>query len=644
VVAEVGEGVEDIRVGDRVACGGGSANHAEYISVPRNLLVSVPAEVSLRDACFTTLGAIAMQGVRRAEVSFGEVVVVVGLGLIGQLACQLAQAAGCVVIAIDLVEARLNLARELGAHHIINAQHEDAVEAVRRIAGDWGADCVLVCAATGSSVPVNDAFRMCRERGRVIIVGDVGMNLERAEFYHKELDLLISRSYGPGRYDQEYEQLGIDYPVGYVRWTENRNMAEFVRLLAEGKVRVGQLVSAQYKIEEAAQAYRALTERPRELLGVLFGYEEAEQQSEAHPRVVHLKRSIEENRGERVRFAVIGAGSFARAFHIPNICKIAGNELVAIANFTGVNARQAAQEFGAAYCTTDYREVLADKNVDAVAITTRHHLHAEMVIAAAESGKHIFVEKPLALSLEDCLQAVRAVAEAGVLLTVGFNRRFAPLALELKRELDHTPGPKMITYRVNAGWLPPDHWSIDPLQGGGRIVGEGCHFFDLLYHLIGAEPVRIAASLARTVGKEVKDPANVSVSMEFADGSVASLLYTVVGHKGLSKERIEAFAGGKSFVLDNFDTLESYGAEARKSISATGDKGHLQVMQHFCDAVRGKTTLEITARDGLRATLCALKALESARTGKHVDLHVDETPDASRTPQTYSGLNFTAST
>jgi predicted dehydrogenase len=417
-------------------------------------------------------------------------------------------------------------------------------------------------------------------------------------------------------------------------------MSEFLRLLADGKVRVAPLISAEYELGEAARAYSDLASKSEKTLGVLFRYETANQ-TENRSRAIHLKRTVTEGSGERVRFAVIGAGSFARGFHIPNICKIPESELIAIANFTGVNARQVAEEFGAAYCTTDYREVLADRNIDAVAITTRHHLHAEMALAAAQNGKHVFVEKPLALTLEECQQIRQAVAEAGILLTVGFNRRFAPLAIRLKELLDNAPGPKMITYRVNAGWLPPDHWTLDPLQGGGRILGEGCHFFDLLYYLVGAEPVRIAASLARSTEAEVKDHSNLSASVEFADGSVGTLIYTVVGHKDLAKERIEAFAGGKAFILDNFDSLVSYGEQLAKSPAAPANKGHLGLMQHFCSAVLGKTQLEITADDGLRAQACALKALESARTGKFCDLRMGELLESSGSPSEKEELGFT---
>ena len=617
-IIQVGEDIDDLQTGDLVACGGGSANHAEIISVPRNLMVRVPPSVNLREACFTTLGAIAMQGVRRAQVSFGETIVVTGLGLVGQLVSQLLRVAGCRVIAIDLMEGRLRLARELGAHHSIDAGSEDPVEAVYRLAGDHGADAVIVCAATRADEPINQAFRMCRERGRVIVVGDVGLNLERPHFYQKELDLLISRSYGPGRYDPEYEQLGVDYPIAYVRWTENRNMAEFVRLLADGKISVGPLISAEYQLQQAAEAYRDLAERPKEFLGVVFSYDGGIADRN-YSRVVHLKHSVEPSQ-DKVRLAVIGAGSFARAYHLPSLRRIPNCELIAIANPTGVKARQVAQEFDATYCATDYREVLTDRNINAVLIATRHHLHAEIAIAAARNGKHIFVEKPLALTLEDCQKVCEAVADAGVLLTVGFNRRFAPLVRELKQLLDGIPGPKMLTYRVNAGHLPPDHWLLDATQGGGRIIGEGCHFFDLLYYLTGAEPLRIGATLAEAPDGQSKDPGNVSASIAFADGSVATLVYTVMGHKDLPKERLEVFAGGKAFTLDDFNSLEVYGMPHRGPVIVPGDKGHIQLLNHFCNAVLGKTPLELTAQDGLRATLCTLKALESIRTGTLADV------------------------
>jgi len=632
-IIQVGEGIDDLQPGDFVACGGGTANHAEIISVPRKLIVRVPPDVDLREACFTTLGAIAMQGVRRAQVTLGETIVVIGLGLIGQLVSQLLQVSGCRVVGIDLLDARLEMAAELGAHHVVKANGENPVRAVHQIAGDHGADAVIVCAATASDLPVNQAFEMCRERGRVIIVGDVGMNLERAHFYRKELDLLISRSYGPGRYDSEYEQLGVDYPIGYVRWTENRNMAEFVRLLAERKLQMAPLISAEYDVEEAPAAYRDLAERPKEMLGAIIRYD-TQKSVEDYSQIVHLKRSVEEHEN-KARFALIGAGSFARAYHLPNLRNNPNVELIAIASTTGVRARSVAEEFGAAYCTTDYRDVLADKDVDAVVIATRHHLHAEMAIAAARSGKHIFVEKPLALTLRDCQKVCEVVAETEVLLTVGFNRRFAPLVRELKQLLMGISSAKMITYRVNAGYLPPDHWTLNPLQGGGRIIGEGCHFFDLLYYLIGAEPRRIVATLAGVSDEKSKDPANLSATITFADGSVGTLLYTVIGHKDLPKERLEVFAGGKAFTLDDFKSLEAFGSGQIKAPVTKADKGQKQLLNHFCDAVRGRGALEVTAQDGLRATLCALKTLESIRTGVFADFRVDGI-EVSETPQQHT--------
>ncbi|MDO8750423.1 MAG: bi-domain-containing oxidoreductase [Dehalococcoidia bacterium] len=620
VVIQLGEGIEDLRVGDMVACGGGSANHAEVVAVPRNLIARVPPEVSLRDASFTTLGAIAMQGVRRAQVTFGEKVVVTGMGLVGQLVSQLLKVAGCQVIAVDLLEERLRLARELGATHTINAGQEDPVAAAYRIAGDHGVDAVILCAATSSDVPVNQAFAMCRERGRVVIVGDVGMGLERTHFYNKELDLLMSRSYGPGRYDTEYEELGLDYPIGYVRWTENRNMEEFLRLLSSGEVKVEPLVAGEYAIEDAPRAYADLAQNQRAVVATVFKYDSPTPDAKATP-ILRLRATAETKKSGALRVAVIGAGSFATGNHLPNLRSFGDCQLVAVANSTGVKARQIAQEFKADYCTTDYREILADPNVDAVVIATRHNLHHQITIEAAAKGKHVFVEKPMALTEAEAQGVCQAVTEAGVLLSVGFNRRFAPLVVKLKGLLDEHPFPKTITYRVNAGWLPPDHWLLDPAVGGGRIIGEGCHFFDLLYFLVGAEPVRITATQMRPLAGDRKDDANMSINLQFADGSLGHILYTVVGQADLSKERIEVFTGGRAFVLDDFTSLSAYGIKGLPaSWSDPGDKGVSTLLRHFCDAALGKGELQVTAKDGLRATVCAVRALESARTGATIGL------------------------
>ncbi|MSQ22720.1 MAG: oxidoreductase [Dehalococcoidia bacterium] len=618
VVTQLGEGIEDLHVGDMVACGGASANHAEVVAVPRNLMARVPPEVSLRDASFTTLGAIAMQGVRRAQVTFGEKVVVTGMGLVGQLVGQLLKVAGCQVIAVDLLDERLKLAKELGATYAINAAAEDPVAAAYRIAGDHGADAVIVCAATSSDVPVNQAFAMCRERGRVVIVGDVGMGLERTHFYNKELDLLMSRSYGPGRYDAEYEELGLDYPIGYVRWTENRNMEEFLRLLSSGAMRVGPLVAGEYAIGDATRAYADLAQNQRAVVATVFKYDSPTPDAKA-THVLRLRAAAEPKKSGVLRVAVIGAGSFATANHLPNLRSFPDCHLVAIVNSTGTKAKQIAQEFKADYCTTDYQEVLADPNVDAVVIATRHNLHHQIAIEAAAKGKHIFVEKPMALTEAEGQAVRQAVAEAGVLLSVGFNRRFAPLVVKLKGLLGEQQFPKTITYRVNAGWLPPDHWLLDPAVGGGRIIGEGCHFFDLLYYLVGAEPVRITTSQMRPLASDQKDDANMSINLEFADGSLGNVLYTVVGHTDLSKERIEVYTGGKAFVLDDFTSLSAYGTKGSPaSWRDPGNKGVSSMLRHFCDAALGKVELQVTAKDGLRATVCAVRGLESARTGSPV--------------------------
>ncbi|MFQ5409893.1 MAG: bi-domain-containing oxidoreductase, partial [Anaerolineales bacterium] len=417
-VVEVGADVSSFAVGDRVACAGaGYANHAEFIAVPRNLVVKVPPGVPLREACFATVGAIALQGVRRAEPTLGETVVVVGTGLIGLLTAQLLRAHGCRVICTDLAGDRLQAARALGVEHTVLVGAVDPVAAVRAVAGPTGADAVILTAGTASSAPVNQAFQMCRERGRVVIVGAVGMNLERNDFYNKEIDLRISRSYGPGRYDRDFEEKGVDYPLGYVRWTETRNLAAFLEQVQQGRVAVAPLVSAEYPIEQAPEAYARVT--GGDGIGVVLVYPGAA--AETMPdRTLQLAARAPARDG-RIGLALVGAGNYARLMHIPNLKRLGARvEVRAVVSGSGASARRAATELGAPLASTDLRAVLGNSDVDAVLIATRHDLHRKQCLAAARAGKHIFVEKPLALTVPDCEEIVAAVAEAGVLCAVGF--------------------------------------------------------------------------------------------------------------------------------------------------------------------------------------------------------------------------------
>ncbi|MEK7328412.1 MAG: bi-domain-containing oxidoreductase, partial [Chloroflexota bacterium] len=472
--------------------------------------------------------------VRRAEPTLGETVAVVGSGLIGLLAAQLLRANGCTVIATDLSDERLTLARTLGVEHTINVRAVDPAKTVMALTNGLGADAVILCAAAKSSEPINQAFKMCRERGRVVIVGAVGMELERPDFYNKEIDLRMSRSYGPGRYDRRFEEHGYDYPPAYARWTETRNLSAFLEAVAAKRVNVAALISSEYPIEEAQAAYDDVLKGGPSKIGVLLKY--PEHQLDSTTRTYHLK-SQTSNLKSQISIALVGAGSFAKAMHVPNL-KALGVHVPVVVSGSGVSARQVAELLGAEKATTDFDSVLADSSVQAVLISTRHNLHAAQVIAAAKAGKHIFVEKPLGLTGNECRAAVEAVEAAGVLCTVGFNRRFSPFAVAARNALKSAAGLKQIVCRVNAGPLPKSHWLLDPNEGGGRLIGEGCHFFDLMAWLAGSAPESVTA---QRIGDSMDD---ASAVVRFTDGSVGTLVYTGLGDPQYPKEHVEIFAGG----------------------------------------------------------------------------------------------------
>lgn len=615
-VVEVGPETEGLQVGQRVACAGaGYANHAEYVAVPRNLITPLPDGASLRAGAFATLGAIALQGVRRTEVTLGETVVVVGLGLVGQLAAQILKAAGCRVIGSDPIAERRAWAEQLAAAQTIDPAAADSAQAVVALTGGQGADKVILCAATRSSEPVNQAFRMCRERGRVVMVGAMGMDLDRAEFYDRELDFVISRAYGPGRYDRAYEETGVDYPLGHVRWTEGRNLAAFVQLIADGNVNVDALVTAEEPVERAETAYTHVLSGEPGALAALLTYGPA---GPAAPPERLLRLRADAPPTGKTRAAVVGAGNFARAVHLPNLKVSPLFEVRAVDDHKGTTAQRAAAAANAAYATTDYGEILADPDVDAVFIATRHDLHAEMAAAAARAGKHVFVEKPLGITVAECETVLEAVEETGALLTVGFNRRFAPTSQALKAAVAGTAGPKMVTYRVNAGPLPPNHWLLDPAIGGGRLVGEGCHFFDYVCWLVDSEPVRLTAQAVTEKGDAL--PQDFVVTLHFADGSVGSVIYTGLGSLSFGKERVEVLAGGGVAVMEDFQSLTLHGLPGQEVRSRTGQKGYRAHLANFGAALRGETPLGVTAQDGLRATFIAEKALEAIRGGGALDL------------------------
>ncbi len=608
IVIQVGRGVNGFQPGDRVACAGaGIANHAEIVLVPTNLAVKVPDGCDLKDAASVTLGAIAMQGVRRADPRLGEIVAVIGLGLLGQLTVQLLKVAGCRVIGLDLDARRVALARKLGADHAFHPAEVELATEIRHLTGDHGVDATIITAASSSDAIVQQAMEITRKKGRVVVVGAVGLGLKRSPFYEKEIDFLISCSYGPGRYDQAYEEKGVDYPYAYVRWTENRNMAEYLRLVAEGRVRLDEILEREYDLAQAPEAYAALQTSSERPLGVLLRYPVHTDEaiaSKLETKTVLRDRPV----NGKVRIAVIGAGNFAKSVHLPNLQKLSDlYHLRAIVSSTGTNALATAQQFGADYATTSYEDVLADPDVDAVLICTRHHLHAQQAMAAARAGKAIFLEKPMALNQAELDELATVLQQTGVPFMVGFNRRFSPAAQRAKEIIADRQNPMMILYRMNAGYLPPDHWTQTE-EGGGRIIGEACHIFDLFQYLVDAPMVEVSATAIAPKTEHVLAGDNVSATLRYEDGSVATLFYTALGAPCLSKEYMELYVDGKVLILDDYKRLTVHGIGLKGWESTIQDKGHYRELFIFAHYVHQSSLsdLPIPLRDLIETTIVSL--------------------------------------
>jgi predicted dehydrogenase/threonine dehydrogenase-like Zn-dependent dehydrogenase len=588
IVVQVGEGVTDIRSGDRVACAGaGVANHAEIVLVPRNLVVTVPDACGLKNAASMTLGAIAMQGVRRADPRLGEIVAVIGLGLLGQISVQLLKVAGCQVIGFDKDPRRVAMARQLGADYSFVSSDVDVSIEVRHLTDDHGVDATIITAASQSDTIVQQAMEITRKKGRVVVVGAVGLGLNRSPFYEKEIDFLISCSYGPGRYDELYEKKGQDYPYAYTRWTENRNMKEYLRLVGEGKVQLGAILEREYDLSQAPLAYRELQAAPEKPLGVILHYPSADESDRTHKmetKVVLHSRQI----NDKVRIAVIGAGGFAKGMHLPNLRKLPNlYHIRAIVSNTGSNAKIAAQQFNADYASTNYQDVLDDPDLDAVLICTRHHLHAQQAMQAAQAGKAILLEKPMALTKEELDKLTEVLQETKVPFMIGYNRRFSPAIRRTKEIIDSRKNPLMIHYRMNAGYLPPEHW-IQTKEGGGRIIGEACHIFDLLQYLIGTPMKELNAFALASKSEHILGSDNVSVTIKYEDGSVATLLYTALGSPDFGKEYMELYSDGKVLVLDDYRSLRVYGSSEKGWMASAQDKGHLEELRVFASCTLKK--------------------------------------------------------
>lgn len=616
-VIEVGEGVADIRPGDRVAvAGAGYAHHAEIVRVPRNLTVVLPEGLAFEDASTVTLGAIALQGVRRAQPTLGETFVVIGLGALGQLTVQLLRANGCHAIGTDLDRSRIEVAIQMRMDAGVDPEDGIDIEQVSRLTDGMGADGVIITAATPSDAVVSTAFQMCRKKGRVVLVGDVGLNLNRSDFYSKELDFFISSSYGPGRYDNQYEEEGLDYPVAFIRWTENRNMAEYLHLLSTGQVRVAPLVGGSFPIERAGDGYEALKNEETKPLFVLLKYpqpgdDKRIQRSIANPRVKPAPQGT-------VRIAIVGAGGFAKGMHIPNLQSMSDLfSIRAIMTRTGHNATIAARQYGAAYASTDYKQVLDDSEVDAVLLTTRHDLHASMTAEAIGAGKHVLVEKPLALTrdelsmLDDLVSSDSEKGPAPVVLT-GFNRRFSPAATGVKHIIANRSNPMIVNYRMNAGHIRLDNW-VHSAEGGGRNRGEACHIYDLFTFLTGARVVKVNAQSITPATGYYSPTDNFVATMSFDDGSVATLTYTALGARDFPKEQMEVFVDGKVLFLDDYKQLAISGSNESGIKLTAADKGHSQELRAFGQAIVSGGDWPIPWWQQVQATDIALRVEEQIR-------------------------------
>jgi predicted dehydrogenase len=636
MVIAVGEGITDLQSGDRVACAGaGLANHAEFACIPRLLLAKIPAnEVSFDEAAFATLGAVALHGVRTAEVKLGDAVAVIGLGLMGQLSLQILKAAGCRVIGFDLNPQRAALALQMGADATCDSAEVFRDLCLQRTNGR-GADAVIITAETASSEPVNLAGAVARDRAIVCAVGTVGMEIQRRVFFEKELDFRISRSYGPGRYDTAFEQKGHDYPIGFVRWTETRNMEAFLDLLAGAKIEVKPIITHRIPIESALSAYELIQGKTADTaLGVLITYAPSDAAPTSRVNLVaESGAKIEAKTGAlgRVRVGVVGAGTFAMGTLLPAIKEIGGVEWCGVCTATGVRARHAAEKFGFRYCATEENEILRDERVNTVVIATRHNLHARQVMAALGAGKHVFCEKPLCLTEEELVEIVHARAHAEqTALMVGFNRRFSPMAQRLKAFFAPTREPLLMHYRVNAGFLDADHWTQDPEEGGGRILGEVCHFVDFLTFVANAWPVRVQTHALANQGLYSDD--NLTIQLEFANGSQGTITYVANGDKAYSKERVEVFGGGGVGVLEDFRELElSRGGRKQSERSRLRqDKGHCAEWEAFLKTLRSGGPPPIPFEEIVAVSLATLRALHSRRLGEPVAVDTVEFLAAAR--------------
>ncbi len=610
-VTEVGKNMSGINIGDRVACGGaGYANHSEINYVPKNLMVKIPDGVSDIEASFVTVGAIALQSVRKAEPTLGEKIAVIGLGLMGQIAVALLKANGCKVIGSDIDNDKLELAKKMGADEVCSAS--ELIKKSNEFSNGYGVDAVIIAASTMSNQPVIDAAQISRMRGRVVFLGLVGMDIPRNDYYKKELDLRLSMAYGPGRYDPEYEEKGVDYPYDLVRWTEQRNFEAFLSLIDEKKIDLKKLITHEFLFDNALDAYDLLEGKVKEkYLGIILKYRESDNKNS---RIV--KRTDKVISSSKVNIGLIGAGNFTKSVTLPTIQKVGGFNLVALCTATGVSAKGVGDKYNFKYISTDAEEIFKHSEINSIVITTRHNTHGSFILDAIESKKHCFVEKPLTI-YEDELEKIKEVYSGETILQVGFNRRFAPMVQKMKKKIS---GVASISYRINAGVIPKDVWIQDRDIGGGRIIGEICHFIDTCSYLLDSTVKSVYASTVKSKNQSIPDEDNIIIVLNYKNGSSATIGYYAYGDISMSKEYIEVFSSGISMSLNDFRELTVYeNSSALKEKSLNQDKGFVNEFKAFKDGVKnGKSAISFNSI--YNTTKTTFKILESISTNSLIEI------------------------
>ncbi|MBM3894520.1 zinc-binding dehydrogenase [Candidatus Dependentiae bacterium] len=585
VVIAVGARVKNISVGDLVACAGsGYAMHGQFVVVPEHLTAKLIHEESLKNASATTLGAISLHALRRADIHFDEIVCVQGLGFLGLITVQLAFLAGCRVIGIDIQQDRLDLAKKYGAFSVINGQSPTALKELLFATEHHGADATIITAAGNSAEILEFATQATRRKGKIIIVGDTPITASRDELYQKEIDLLISCSYGPGRYDEQYEAQGIDYPYAYVRWTEHRNLQTIARLIDEKKLNFDDLITSEYQLQQAPEAYESLSKKTA--IGIVLSYSNHSEIIDPQPEISHVPAIVFKNPSDSIKIGWIGTGGFSTTQLIPSFLKNPAISLHALSDTKIQTVVNAARQFNVAEYSNDYRHLLAIEEIDAFVIATPHKFHTEQLLDALSTGRPVFVEKPVAVT-HDQLKKLYAFhhLQPTAPWHVDFNRRHSPFIAQIKKAITNRATPLAITYRINAGYIPSTHW-IQSLEHGGRIVGEVCHFIHLLIYLSGSLVTRIAVSPAGKGRADMNNNDTLSIQLSFADNSIASILYAATGSSLLEKERLEIFWDGKSAILEDFKTLQGFGLDHTfNRMSSTPEKGYTQAISYFVDGI-----------------------------------------------------------